>query len=79
MLEMTDEMLLGDSQTSDKHLNLLQEYVEKGCFNIVSDKKSVRSPSISQNAILIESGQIVYIVLTAIILVYESRNKTKTS
>jgi hypothetical protein len=31
MLEMTDAMQLGDSQTSAKHLNLLQEYVEKGC------------------------------------------------
>lgn len=38
-----------------------------------------RGGSISQNAILVESGQIAYIVLTAIILVYESRNKTKTS
>ncbi|HEY8110266.1 MAG TPA: hypothetical protein VIG05_05325 [Candidatus Nitrosotenuis sp.] len=38
-----------------------------------------RGGSISQNAILAESGQMAYIIITIAIIVYELRNRTKIS
>lgn len=38
-----------------------------------------RGGSISQNAILVESGQIAYIIITIAIIAYELRNRAKIS